>query len=232
MSTKSPREEAGSADQRDAEITSAARWPAASALVIIGAMYLIISDRYSFGPSWLVLALILALLVPITLTRRSGAFHITHKLALAAVALVTLAVVSSAVFLVAELLQRESNGTPISPFTLLGDAALIWLANILTFALWYWEIDNDGPSHREHHGYHTIDFLFPQMTLEHDSEQHWLPGFVDYLFLAFNTSTAFSPTDTMVLSTRAKLLMMAQSLVSLVVIAVLAARAINTLPGG
>lgn len=101
--------------------------------------------------------------------------------------------------------------------------------NILAFAVWYWEIDGGGPA-RRHPGRHSsTDFAFPQQQDDDGLVEGWSPGFVDYLFLAFNTSIAFSPTDTLVLSRRAKLLMMAQALISLVVLAVLAARAINTL---
>jgi uncharacterized membrane protein len=112
---------------------------------------------------------------------------------------------------------------------LLRDAALIWLVNTMTFALWYWELDGGGPSRRLHQGYASRDFVFPQKAGPAADDQRWCPRFIDYLFLAFNTSTAFSPTDTLVLSPRAKLLMMIQSLISLVVLAVIAARAINTL---
>ncbi len=94
---------------------------------------------------------------------------------------------------------------------------------------WYWEIDGGGPSRRHAEGYRSEDFVFPQSSLEQLSGVPWIPHYVDYLFLAFNASTAFSPTDTLVLSVRAKLLMMIQSLISLVVLAIIAARAINTI---
>lgn len=104
------------------------------------------------------------------------------------------------------------------------------IANVLTFALWYWDIDGGGPAHR-HPGRHaSSDFAFPQQQLDDDGlVEGWSPGFIDYLFLAFNTSTAFSPTDTIVLSRHAKVLMMLRSSISLVVIGILVARAINTL---
>lgn len=122
--------------------------------------------------------------------------------------------------------------------TLLGDAALIWAMNVITFAVWYWEIDGDGPASRRRDRHASEDFLFPQIARDRDEARDWSPGFVDYLFLAFNTSTAFSPTDTAILSRRAKVTTMAQSLISLAVVAVLIGRAVNTLaasgqnPGG
>ena len=90
-------------------------------------------------------------------------------------------------------------------------------------------IDGGGPARRRRNSHASTDFVFPQLAAPSVSSASWAPGLVNYLFLAFNTSTAFSPTDTLVLSCRAKLLMMAQSLIALVVIAVLAARAVNTL---
>jgi len=116
-----------------------------------------------------------------------------------------------------------------SALVLLRDGALIWLVNVLTFSFWYWELDGGGASRRHHMGYQSTDFIFPQVTLESHGERQWVPHYIDYLFLAFNTSTAYSPTDTQVLSIRVKLLMMIQSLTSLTLLTIIAARAVNTL---
>ncbi|HKV39455.1 MAG TPA: hypothetical protein VJX67_09595, partial [Blastocatellia bacterium] len=121
-----------------------------------------------------------------------------------------------------------------APVAMLLSAACLWTTNILVFALWYWRLDAGGPHQRDKRPGHTEGaFLFPQMTLGEDTaetgEQPWSPNFVDYLFLAFNTSTAFSPTDAPVLARWAKVLMMLQSLLSLAIIALLAARAVNIL---
>jgi hypothetical protein len=122
----------------------------------------------------------------------------------------------------------------LAPTTLLRSSAVLWVSNILIFASWYWRLDAGGPNARDFREEHREGaFLFPQMTLDAsdaDSPANgWSPGFVDYLFLAFNTSTAFSPTDVPVLSRWAKLLMMVQSSISLATIALLAARAVNIL---
>jgi uncharacterized membrane protein len=112
-----------------------------------------------------------------------------------------------------------------APQSLLRSAAALWITNILVFALWYWRLDAGGPNQRDlrsHH--HEGAFLFPQMTMRHGT---WSPQFVDYLFLAFNTSTALSPADTQALSRWAKLLMMAQALISLTIIVLLVARSVN-----
>ena len=202
-----------------------ARWPATVAVLLVGGLYLFISGRYSVGPRWLVLAFAVALLVPFWVARRGNRPDLTHRLALAVNGLLTLAVVASAALLVMRLTEGKTQA-----LDLLRDAALIWAANIVTFALWYWSIDGGGPAKR-HPGRHaSTDFAFPQQQQDDDGiVEGWSPTFLDYLFLAFNTSTAFSPTDTMVLSRPAKLLLMAQSTISLTVVAVLAARAINTI---
>lgn len=130
---------------------------------------------------------------------------------------------------VAILLAKLFRGTGMSAKDLLRDASLLWLSNVAVFALRYWELDGGGPFLRHRDGYVPTDLLFPQTQQGGTMAPGWTPGFVDYLFVAFTASSAFSPTDTLPLSSRAKLLMMGQSLSSLVILAVLAARAINTL---
>jgi uncharacterized membrane protein len=121
------------------------------------------------------------------------------------------------------------------PRDMLRSAAALWITNVLVFASWYWRLDAGGPRERERRGVHTDGaFLFPQMTLDQQAkremgEDRWSPGFIDYLFLAFNISTAFSPTDSPVLSRWAKILMMMQALISFTTVALLAARAVNIL---
>jgi len=140
----------------------------------------------------------------------------------------TIAVIVSLANLIAGLPEKRET-----PTELLRAAVALWLSNILVFASWYWRLDAGGPHQRDLRPSHTGGaFLFPQMALSHHSkliDPSWKPGFVDYLFLAFNTSTAFSPTDVPVLSPWAKLMMMVQSCISLSTIAILAARAINIL---
>jgi len=113
--------------------------------------------------------------------------------------------------------------------TLLVDALNIWVTNVIIFALWFWSTDRGGPPTCGLTKRAEADFLFPQMTL-HDRELgNWIPGFIDYLFLAFTNATAFSPTDTLPLTARAKLLMMTEAMISLLTVALVAARAVNIL---
>jgi len=116
------------------------------------------------------------------------------------------------------------------PAAMLRSACALWITNILVFALWYWKLDAGGPLGRDRaKGRVKSSFLFPQMLTQVGGDPSWTPQFMDYLFLAFNTSTAFSPTDTAVLSRWAKAGMMLQSLISLTIVALLAARAVNIL---
>jgi uncharacterized membrane protein len=200
------------------------RWPAAVALLIVGALYAVISGALTFGPRAFLLALVSVLLVPLVSAHQQGRHRLARWLGLGLVSLVTVAVFVSVVLLISSSL---SGRTPAP--ALLKDAALLWVINVVTFAVWYWEIDGGGPAQRRREGHVSQDFLFPQMNFDDKTSRAWSPGFLDYLFLAFNTSTAFSPTDTAFLSQRAKVLMMVQALLSLLILAVLVSRAVNTL---
>lgn len=144
----------------------------------------------------------------------------------ALVALITLANAVSA-FLLA---QRLVNGTAGSnAVALLVAGGSIYLTNVIAFGLWYWEYDRGGPFARRHGERPHGDFLFPQMAAPEIASTDWEPRFVDYLYVSFTNATAFSPTDTLPLSRWTKLLMAAQSVVSLVTVALVVARAVNIL---
>jgi uncharacterized membrane protein len=188
-------------------------------------VYLALPEPLSVGPSWLLLAIIVILMIPILVSHRYGRYDVTRVLTFAANGVITLAMIVSLVLLVRGIPQHLE-----SPKALLRSATALWITNILVFALWYWKLDAGGPLNRERRDdISNSSFLFPQMLSREDQDTSWRPHFVDYLFLAFNTSTAFSPTDTAVLSRSAKLGMMVQSLISLAILALLAARAVNIL---
>lgn len=178
------------------------------------------------GSKWLLLAGIVILLVPTIISHRRGKHRLSQILGYLLNSLVTLSMIGSLGLLI-KILPTHGE----TPQQLLQSAAGLWVANILVFASWYWRLDAGGPYQRDARGRHQEGaFLFPQMTMERDNAaRNWTPRFIDYLFLAFNTSTAFSPTDVPVLSRWAKLLMMTQSMVSLLIVALLAARAVNIL---
>ena len=207
------------------------RWPAMVALIGVCGLYAALpSSLVLLGPRWLLLAVVLVLLVPTIITHIKGHPHLNQKFGYVLNGVVTLAMIWSLAQLIRALPAHE-----LSPQEILRAAAALWSTNILVFASWYWRLDGGGPHQRALTPGHTDGaFLFPQMTMDPEAkiaagEHEWEPNFVDYLFLAFNTSTAFSPTDVPVLSRWAKIMMMIQSLISLLVIALLAARAVNIL---
>jgi uncharacterized membrane protein len=112
---------------------------------------------------------------------------------------------------------------------LLASGGAIWLTNVIMFALWYWEFDRGGPAARTHGVRHLPDLLFPQMTSPEFAPDNWESTLLDYFYLSFTNATAFSPTDVMPLARWAKATMMLQSAVSLVVVALVIARAVNIL---
>jgi hypothetical protein len=206
------------------------RWPAMLALFGVGGLRLALPEPLSAGPGWLLLAVVTLLLIPTAWARYAGNDKLNQILGYVLSALVTTDMVWSLGLLVAALPSHKET-----PRELLISASALWITNILVFASWYWRLDAGGPRARELRGVHTDGaFLFPQMTLNPEAklemgEDRWSPGFIDYLFLAFNTSTAFSPTDSPVLSRWAKALMMVQALISFATVALLAARAVNIL---
>jgi hypothetical protein len=205
------------------------RWPALIAVLAVGGLYLALQSDLVIGPRWLFPATITALLVPTTISHQTGRHDLNRILGLAISALVTIGLIVSMTLLISALPSHRQSAT-----ALLLSAASLWLTNILVFALWYWRLDAGGPNGRDSRARHADGaFLFPQMTIPPDAaplhRRTWSPNFLDYLFLAFNTSTAFSPTDTPALQRWAKVLMMLQSIISLTVLAILAGRAVNIL---
>jgi hypothetical protein len=207
------------------------RWPALVALLGAGALYAALpSSLLVGGVRWLLLLSVLLLLIPAEVAHRRGNHSLNQLIGYILNSLVTLAMIASLALLIDSLPEHRVN-----PRELLRSAAALWITNILIFASWYWRLDGGGPHERARTQGHTDGaFLFPQMTMDPAAklaagEHEWEPNFVDYLFLAFNTSTALSPTDVPVLSRWAKVMMITQAMISLIVVVLLAARAVNIL---
>ena len=219
-------------------------WLARGAVLVIICLQLLVINDLSFGPRWLAPVLEAALLVPLSVAtawtqseaRKAVEDHEWHRIgerrlmirrtALVMTGIISLMNCGSLVFLVPAPGGGHAGSTGT---TLLVDALNIWVTNVIVFALWFWSTDRGGPPTCGLVKRAEADFLFPQMSLNDRDMRGWLPGFVDYLFLAFTNATAFSPTDTMPLTPRAKLLMMAEAMISLLTIALVAARAVNIL---
>jgi hypothetical protein len=213
------------------------RWPAFVAMIAASGVYWALPEPLSVGPSWGLFVIIAILMIPIAISHRRRDFGITRILTFAANGVITVAMIASLGFLIDGIPKHREP-----PQALLRAAIALWIANVLVFALWYWKLDAGGPLGREGtRGRLDSAFLFPQMLTSGEPvnqdgkkdplhvDPQWSPNFMDYLFLAFNTSTAFSPTDTAILSRWAKAGMMLQALISLAIIALIAARAVNIL---
>ena len=219
----------GSPDRRyPPPAKSEAFWPAQATILCAIALQLLLPERLTIGPTWLVPGLEGALLLGMFLATPRELEH-EHPLR-RGIALSLTAFVSAAnVFSLAELTHfLLHHGSP-NGRELIVAGVLIWLTNFLIFGLWYWETDRGGPGRRAagHDG--PPDFLFPQMTDDVIEPQGWRPMFIDYLYVSLTNATAFSPTDTMPLTPTAKSIMGIQSLVSLVTIGLVVSRAINIL---
>jgi uncharacterized membrane protein len=209
------------------------RWTASLAVLAALALYWLLPETLTLGPTWVLLILELALLILLSIvapTRRKDEPRWQRYAAVALIALIALIalvnvanIVSLALF-VHDLLQGKANGKQIVGAHLLFSSILIWLTNVLVFDLWYWKLDRGGPDDRSHPAPRQPDFLFPQMTTPHCTHAHWTLTFLDYLYVSFTNATAFSPTDTMPLTPWAKALMVIQAFISLLTIALVAAR--------
>jgi uncharacterized membrane protein len=201
------------------------RWPAFVALFAAGFVHRSLPERLSVGPSWALLVITIVLLLPIIYSNHRGHYNVARILTFTATGVITCAMIASLGLLISGIPKHQDP-----PETLLRAAVSLWITNVLVFALWYWKLDAGGPLGRDKaRGDFDSSFLFPQMIMRDEPEEIWSPQFLDYLFLAFNTSTAFSPTDTAVLSRWAKLTMMLQSIISLMIVTLLAARAVGIL---
>ncbi len=201
-----------------------------AAVLAIGAIYLALPSNLVVGPIWLLPTVIVVLLVPTVVSHRVGKYSLNRTLGMVINAITTVALIASVILLV-----RALPGHRESPLQLLRSGGLLWLTNVIVFALWYWRLDGGGPTlRRKQKRFGSTSFLFPQMQIPHDERPefacaHWRARFVDYLFVAFTQSSTFGPTDAPLLARWAKILAMIQILVSLVIVILLISRAVGVL---
>ena len=206
------------------------RGQAVLAFLAICAIYLALPRNLVVGPIWLLPTLIVVLLVPTVVSHRVGRHSLNRTLGFVINGITTLALVGSVILLVRALpAHRES------PPQLLRSGGLLWLTNVIVFALWYWRLDGGGPTLRQKEKkFGSTSFLFPQMQIPHDERGQfecvrWRPRFIDYLFVAFTQSSTFGPTDAPLLARWAKALAMVQILISLTIVVLLISQAVGVL---
>lgn len=207
------------------------RWPVLITIVAVLIMLEALPERIRLFPFWIVCAVGITVLAPIIAVgltsagdrwvRRERSITLLFCLVFIVLMGVNLA------DLIGEIVGRSGD---ISGLQLLTSSVTLWIVNVLTFSLLYWQIDRGGPDARANNMSPRPDWLFPQEGAPADDlPTNWRPAFVDYLFLGFCTAAAFSPTDVLPLTPRAKMLMMLESSIALVTIVVVASRAINIL---
>jgi uncharacterized membrane protein len=206
------------------------RWPVVVAVLGAVALQLTLPDDLAVHPRWLLPALqllVLAGLVAVNPGHFGGSTSSRVRgTSIALIAAMALANAVSAVRLVRDLVH---GGVFEDAALLLRAGAAIWATNVIVFALCYWEADRGGPGSRAKGADQYPDFLFPQMQAPELTPPGWEPNFIDYLYTSFTNATAFSPTDVLPLSRWAKLAMMLQSALSLTVVGLVVARAVNIL---
>ena len=205
------------------------RWPFAVAVVAMIGLQLFLPERLSVGPRWALPVLEVAMIVVLVLANPGRMERSTPALRRLGLALITVASLGNGWSVLWLVMGIASGGDTGSAAQLLASGGNVWLINVLTFAVWYWEFDRGGPLQRALGSRPNPDFLFPQMTTPEMAPKEWEPEFIDYLYLAFTNSMAFSPTDTLPLSRWAKAAMLLQSAISLVTAALVVAKAVNAL---
>jgi uncharacterized membrane protein len=207
------------------------RWPMATAVLVATILYVGAPHRGRVPGWWLfplVQLVLLGLLIaqdPGRIDRRSPALQ---RLMVALLLIMTAGTILGVVVLAHDILVAVEG---VTATVLLGRGATIWIANVIVFSLWYWEFDRGGPADRAAGSPVAPSFAFPENATPELAPAGWRPEYPDYLYLAFTNATAFSPTDTLPVRRWAKLTMMVQSALSLVIAILVIARAINVLPG-
>lgn len=212
------------------------RIPPVAAVVTAAALYATMPSRFLAGSGGVITAsrivvpvLSLALLWPLALTiPRATRLERSVPRRTAALALIALMSVAIAVSIV-QVVHLLVNGHRVDGHDLVRAAIHMWCASVLVFALWFWQLDSGGPTARVQRSGAPPDFLFTQQASPELGPESWQPRFLDYLYLSFTNSTAFSPTDTMPLTQWAKMLMLVEAASSLLLLLMVAARAVNVL---
>jgi len=206
------------------------RWPGVLAVVALLVLMAILPGRVTLFPAWAPYVLGIVMLAPMAgaaLTAGKGRWErLERTITVIFFVIVAAGNLANLANLLNAMVRRSEE---VGGLQLLASSIQLWASNVLAFSLLYWQLDRGGPGARENLEAVKPDWLFPQTGAPDDAPPGWQPTFVDYLFLGFSTATAFSATDALPLTPRAKMLMMLESAISLVTIVVVASRAINIL---
>jgi uncharacterized membrane protein len=221
-------------ERRTAARHGEVRWPAVAAIIVGGVLHTALPQGLLLQPRWLAPSVEAVLLVSLIAVNPVRLTTETQWSRIASLALVTVIIVANLVSLTL-LIRDLTSSQSVGGRGLLLAAFQVWLTNMIAFALVFWELDRGGAVARlPSSGVDTrkADFLFPQddpNVARMETDGQWIPEFVDYLFLSVTNSTAFSPTDTLPLSRRAKVLMSVEAITALTISLLVVARAVNVL---
>ena len=207
------------------------RWPVAVAILAVVFVLTILPGRVRALPAWclwVAAAVVLAPMAAVALsTSKVRWLRLESIITLLFVALSAVGNFVALGYLIVAMVRRSAEIPGLVLFT---SSVALWINNVLVFSLLYWQVDRGGPGARAADERRHPDFFFTQQGAPPEAmPPGWRPSFLDYLFLAFSTATAFSPTDVVPLTSRAKMMMMLESSISLATIVVVGARAINVL---
>ncbi len=206
------------------------RWAPALAILVVLGLLAVLPHHVQVMPVWVSYGVALVVIVPmivVTLTANALWMRIERIV----IMLLGAAYIANTAAELADMIGIITLHPPETrAVSLLSSSLAIWVTNVLTFSLLYWQIDRGGPSARAGGATTKPDWLFPQAAAPEVALPDWQPLFLDYLFLGYNTATAFSPTDVLPLTRRAKTLMMLESTISLLTLVIVAARAVNAIP--
>jgi hypothetical protein len=222
--------ETGPPEAQEHRVVGEARWPMVAAVLAVIVLTLLLPHDLVTRPRWGVALIEALLLVAVIIGDPGKIDRRSRPVRILSVALILLLVATTlwcTAQLIVELIQ--GGAATASAGTLLAAGGIVWLSNCLAFGLLYWELDSGGPAARAHGLPAHPDFAYPQQLSPELAPKDWRPRFVDYLYLGFTSATAFSPTDVMPLRAWNKIAMMAQSTISLALLGLVVARAVNVL---
>jgi hypothetical protein len=207
------------------------RWPPALAIVLVLVLLATLPGHVTALPVWVSYVAALAALVPMAAVGLTAGSTLWLGIERKMIILLAFAYVANTIAELADMIGIITlHPLGNNAFSLLSSSVAIWVANFLTFSLLYWQIDRGGPCARTNDASVNPDWVFPQPATPEDLPPDWRPLFLDYLYLGYNTATAFSPTDALPLTRRAKMLMMTESTISLLTMVIILSRAINIIP--
>jgi uncharacterized membrane protein len=207
------------------------RWPPALAILAVLALLAALPGHVHVLPVWISYLAALAVIVPMAAVAVTSGNTLWLGIERTMIILLAVVYVANTIGEVADMIGVITlHPTGNNAFSLLSSSVAIWIANVLMFSLLYWQVDGGGPYARASKLKIRPDWVFPQPAAPEDLPPDWRPLFLDYLYLGYNTATAFSPTDALPLTRRAKMLMMIESTISLLTMVVIVARAINIIP--